>query len=36
MLQYVLKRLVMMIPTVIGAAVVIFFLLRMMPGDVAR
>ncbi len=36
MWQYVFKRLVMMIPTVIGAAIVIFFLLRMMPGDVCE
>ena len=36
MWQYVLKRLVMMIPTVIGAAIVIFFLLRLMPGDVCE
>jgi peptide/nickel transport system permease protein len=36
MWQYVLKRLILMIPTVIGAAVVIFFLLRMMPGDVCE
>src|SRR5690606_18765647 len=32
----ILKRLVLMIPTVIGAAVVIFFLLRLMPGDVCE
>ena len=36
MWQYVLKRLILMIPTVIGAAAVIFFLLRMMPGDVCE
>ena len=36
MWQYVIKRLVLMIPTVIGAAFVIFFLLRAMPGDVCE
>ena len=36
MWQYVLKRLVMMIPTIIGAAIVIFFLLRLMPGDICE
>jgi peptide/nickel transport system permease protein len=34
MWQYVIKRLLLMIPTVVGAAVVIFILLRLMPGDV--
>ena len=36
MWQYILKRLLLMIPTVIGAAVVIFLLLRAMPGDVCE
>jgi len=36
MWQYVLKRLLLMIPTVIGAAIVIFLLLRAMPGDVCE
>ena len=36
MWQYILKRLVLMIPTVIGAAFVIFFLLRALPGDVCE
>ncbi len=36
MWQYVLKRLLLMIPTVIGAAFVIFFLLRALPGDVCE
>ncbi len=36
MWQYVFKRLLLMIPTVIGAAFVIFFLLRAMPGDVCE
>ena len=36
MWTYVLKRLVLMVPTVIGAAFVIFFLLRALPGDVCE
>jgi len=36
MWQYVFKRLILMIPTIVGAAAVIFFLLRMMPGDVCE
>jgi peptide/nickel transport system permease protein len=36
MWQYVVKRLLLMIPTVIGAAFVIFFLLRALPGDVCE
>jgi peptide/nickel transport system permease protein len=36
MWQYVFKRLLLMIPTVVGAAFVIFFLLRAMPGDVCE
>ena len=36
MWQYVFKRLLLMIPTVLGAALVIFFLLRAMPGDVCE
>jgi peptide/nickel transport system permease protein len=36
MWQYVVKRLVLMIPTVFGAATIIFVLLRMMPGDVCE
>ena len=36
MWQYVFKRLLLMIPTVIGAAIVIFLLLRAMPGDVCE
>ena len=36
MWQYVFKRLLLMIPTVLGAAFVIFFMLRAMPGDVCE
>ena len=36
MWQYVIKRLLLMIPTIVGAAFVIFFLLRLIPGDVCE
>ncbi len=35
MWQYVVKRLLLMIPTLIGAALVIFLLMNLVPGDVA-
>ncbi len=35
MWQYIVKRLVLMIPTLIGAALVIFLLMHLVPGDVA-
>ena len=34
MYQYIFKRVLLMIPTLLGAAVLVFFLLRMLPGDV--
>ena len=36
MYQYIVKRLLLMIPTLIGAAIVVFFLLRMIPGDICE
>jgi ABC-type dipeptide/oligopeptide/nickel transport system permease component len=36
MLHYILKRLLMMIPTLFGVAVLIFVLLRVVPGDVVE
>jgi peptide/nickel transport system permease protein len=33
MYAYVVKRLLLMIPTLFGAAVLVFFLLRLIPGD---
>ncbi len=36
MIQYIFKRLLLMIPTLIGAAVLIFFILRLIPGDVCE
>jgi peptide/nickel transport system permease protein len=34
MYQYILKRLLLMIPTLLGAALLVFLLLRLIPGDV--
>ncbi len=34
MYQYILKRLLLMIPTLLGAGLLVFVLLRMIPGDV--
>jgi peptide/nickel transport system permease protein len=34
MLWYVIRRLVMVIPTLVGVAIAVFFLIRVMPGDV--
>ncbi len=36
MLHYILKRLLLMIPTLLGVAVLIFLLLRVVPGDVVE
>ena len=36
MLQYIIKRLLLMIPTLFGVAVLIFLLLRVVPGDVVE
>jgi peptide/nickel transport system permease protein len=33
MLRFVLHRFLLMIPTLVGVAVLVFFLLRLMPGD---
>ncbi len=36
MTRYIVKRLLLMIPTLIGVAVIIFFLMRVVPGDVVE
>jgi len=36
MLQYLVKRVLLMIPTILGVAVVIFVLMRMLPGDIVE
>ena len=36
MYKYILKRLFLMIPSLIGAAILVFFLLRLIPGDVCE
>jgi len=32
--QYIVKRVLLMLPTLFGAALLVFFLLRLLPGDV--
>jgi peptide/nickel transport system permease protein len=36
MLRYTINRLLMMIPTLLGVAVLVFFMLRIVPGDVVE
>ncbi len=36
MLKYTVKRILLMVPTLIGAAILVFFLLRLIPGDVCE
>ncbi len=36
MRQYILKRLLLMIPTLLGVAVLIFLMLRVVPGDIVE
>jgi peptide/nickel transport system permease protein len=36
MLRYTATRLIMMVPTLIGVAVLVFFMLRVVPGDVVE
>ena len=36
MYQYVIKRIFLMIPTLIGAGVLVFFLMRLIPGDICE
>ncbi len=36
MRQYVIKRLLLMIPTLFGVALLVFFLLRVAPGDIVE
>jgi len=34
--RYIIKRLLLMIPTLLGVAVLIFFLMRVVPGDIVE
>jgi len=36
MLRYVANRLLLMIPTLLGVAILVFFLLRILPGDIVE
>jgi peptide/nickel transport system permease protein len=35
-IKYIIKRLLLMIPTLLGVAVLIFFLMRVVPGDIVE
>ena len=34
MSKYILRRLLLLIPTLIGMSLLIFFMLRLLPGDI--
>ena len=36
MYQYIVKRVLLTVPTLLGAAIFVFFLLRMIPGDICE
>jgi len=36
MYQYIIKRLLLTIPTLFGAAILVFFLMRLIPGDICE
>ena len=36
MLRYTVNRMLLMIPTLIGVAVLVFFMLRVVPGDMVE
>src|SRR5690606_8168326 len=36
MSRYIVKRILLMIPTLFGAAVLVFFLMRLIPGDICE
>ena len=36
MLRYTINRVLLMIPTLLGVAVLVFFLLRVVPGDIVE
>jgi len=35
MWQYIMKRILLMIPTLLGAALIVFFIMNIIPGDIA-
>ena len=35
MYQYIIRRLLLMIPTLFGASIIVFFLMNVVPGDIA-
>ena len=36
MRQYILKRLLLAVPTLIGVSLIVFFMVRLIPGDIVE
>ena len=36
MRQYILKRLLLAVPTLIGVSLIVFFMVRLLPGDIVQ
>ena len=36
MRRYILRRLLLMLPTLLGVAVLVFLLMRVVPGDIVE
>ena len=36
MSKYIVKRVLLMVPTLLGVAILIFFLMRIVPGDIVE
>jgi peptide/nickel transport system permease protein len=36
MYKYIFKRILLMVPTLLGAAILVFFLMRLIPGDICE
>ena len=34
--RYILRRLLLMLPTLLGVAVIVFLLMRVIPGDIVE
>jgi len=35
MWQYIVRRILLMVPTLLGAAILVFMLMNIVPGDIA-
>ena len=36
MFRYLIRRIILMVPTLIGVAIIVFFLMRLIPGDIVE